>query len=156
MGADKHQPFLDVARFFAALLVMLGHSRGLVLVGIDHVERPTIFVKALYLATGLQHEGVVIFFLVSGYLVGGAAWRAIRDDVFSFTAYFINRFSRIYLVYVPSLTLCAVLAVTGASLLTDTRFYAERPLFPGGISSDWTIGQIPCHLVAVQGVLCQA
>jgi peptidoglycan/LPS O-acetylase OafA/YrhL len=97
---------------------------------------------------------VVIFFVVSGFLVGGAAWRAIRDGVFSCRAYFINRFSRIYLVYVPSLVVCAILTGAGASFLMDTRLYGERPLIPAGVTSDWTVGQIPCHIFAVQGVLC--
>lgn len=150
----RHWPLLDAVRFFAALLVLFGHVRGLVLVGIDQVEGPTVLTKAVYLITGLQHEAVVIFFVVSGFLIGGKAWDLIRAGTFDTTAYFISRFSRIYIVYLPSLALVAALNGAGYALLAGTRFYAERPLFPSGVTSGWTLDQIPCHLFSVQGVMC--
>jgi peptidoglycan/LPS O-acetylase OafA/YrhL len=126
----------------------------LLLVGIDRVENPTILVKTIYFFTGLQHEAVVVFFVISGFLIGGRVWDAVSVGKFEFTAYFISRFSRIYIVYLPSLLLVTVLNVVGYDFLSETRFYAERPLFPSGVSSGWSIDQIPCHLLGVQGVMC--
>jgi peptidoglycan/LPS O-acetylase OafA/YrhL len=126
----------------------------LLLVGIDRVENPTILVKTIYFFTGLQHEAVVVFFVISGFLIGGRVWDAVSVGKFEFTAYFISRFSRIYIVYLPSFLLVAVLNIVGYDFLSETRFFAERPLFPSGVSSGWSIYQIPCHLLGVQGVMC--
>lgn len=151
---EGHWAFLDLIRFSGALLVLFGHARGLLLEGIGNVEHPTVFIRALYFASGLQHEGVVMFFVVSGFLVGGSAWRLIAEDRFAFPPYLINRFARIYLVYVPALLLVFVLDQAGRQFFLDTRFYGVRPLWPAGIFTEWTWGQIPCHIATLQGLLC--
>ena len=148
-------PFLDLVRFAAALLVLFGHARGMVLEDMGRVERPTLFTKAVYLVTGLQHEGVVLFFVVSGFLVGGSAWRLLERRQFDLRTYLLNRFTRIYLAYIPALVLVGVLATSGASYFADTRFYGERPLMPSGMSDGLSVWQVPCHLVSVQRVLCR-
>jgi peptidoglycan/LPS O-acetylase OafA/YrhL len=153
---SRRWPLLDLVRFGAALLVVFGHVRGLLLVGIDRVENPTIPIKLFYLITGAQHEAVVIFFVVSGFLVGGPAFRLIKEGSFDYTTYFTNRFSRIFIVYYPALLLVAILSAVGGAAFSATRFYAERPLFPTGLHSAWTVDQIPCHLLSVQGVMCEA
>jgi peptidoglycan/LPS O-acetylase OafA/YrhL len=150
-----HWPFLDVLRFSAATLVMLGHVRGLTLVPYAQIEHRNPLTTAFYLVSGLQHEGVVIFFIVSGFLVGGSAWRLIAQARFDFVHYFINRFARIYLVFIPALLLVLVLNTVGHAFLADGRFYGVRPLMPSGIFDEWWWPQIPCHLAAVQGLMCQ-
>ncbi len=152
--AGTHWALLDLVRFSAALLVLFGHARGLLLVGIADVEHPTLAIKALYFLSGLQHEGVVMFFVVSGFLVGGSAWRLIGDGRFRYRSYLINRFARIYLVYLPALLLVLVLSQLGKSGFPDTRFYGMRPLFPAGVFDEWTWSQVPCHLLTLQGIVC--
>jgi peptidoglycan/LPS O-acetylase OafA/YrhL len=151
-----HWPFLDLVRFGAALFVLLGHSRGLYFVGIGQAPDAGIATRLFYLITGLQHEGVILFFVVSGFLVGGSVWRNIEQGRFDARLYLINRFSRIYLVLIPALAFVFVLDRLGMNFLADTRFYAERPLFPSGVYAGWTWSQIPCHLAALQGAVCNA
>jgi peptidoglycan/LPS O-acetylase OafA/YrhL len=148
-------PVLDLVRFSAALLVMFGHVRGLLLVGIGSVPEHSWPVRLFYLITGLQHEGVVLFFVVSGFLVGGPAWRRMGSGRFSIFDYLLNRFTRIYLVLIPALVLVGIISAIGFATFAATRFYAERPLLPSGVSVGWSWGQVPCHLLAVQGVLCK-
>ena len=50
-----------------------------------------------------------MFFIVSGFLVGGSVWRLIAQARFDLGAYLINRFARIYLVFIPALLLVLVL-----------------------------------------------
>ena len=154
IAPEQHYPFLDVVRFGAALLVLFGHSRGLLLEGIGRVEHPTALTRAFYLGSGLQHEGVVLFFVVSGFLIGGSVWRMMSRARFDFGIYFVNRFARIYLVYVPALLLVLAINIAGNRFFGDTRFYGERPLMPSGVFAGWTWDQIPCHLVALQSLLC--
>jgi peptidoglycan/LPS O-acetylase OafA/YrhL len=149
-----HWPFLDLVRFGAALLVLFGHSRGLYFAGIGQVPDAGMATRLFYLVTGMQHEGVVLFFVVSGFLVGGSVWRNLKAGRFDARLYLINRFSRIYLVLIPALLLVFVLDRIGMNIFADTRFYAERPLFPSGVDAGWTWTQIPCHLAALQGPLC--
>jgi peptidoglycan/LPS O-acetylase OafA/YrhL len=152
--ATAHWPFLDLLRFSAAMLVLLGHLRGLTLVPYAQIEQHNPFTTALYLVSGLQHEGVVIFFIVSGFLVGGSVWRLIAQARFDLGTYLINRFARIYLVFIPALLFVLVLTTVGHAFLADGRFYGVRPLMPSGIFDEWTWPQIPCHLAAVQGLMC--
>jgi peptidoglycan/LPS O-acetylase OafA/YrhL len=154
IAPEQHYPFLDVVRFGAALLVLLGHSRGLLLEGIGRVEHPNALTRAFYLVSGLQHEGVVLFFVVSGFLIGGSVWRMMNRTRFDFGIYFINRFARIYLVYIPALLLVLAINIIGNQFFMNTRFYGERPLIPSGTFAGWTWDQIPCHLVALQSLLC--
>ncbi len=149
-----HWPFLDLLRFSAAMLVMLGHVRGLTLVPYAQIEHRNPLTTAFYLVSGLQHEGVVIFFIVSGFLVGGSVWRLIAQHRFGFGTYLINRFARIYLVFIPALLLVLALTTIGHAFLADGRFYGVRPLMPSGIYDEWSWPQIPCHLAAVQGLMC--
>jgi peptidoglycan/LPS O-acetylase OafA/YrhL len=152
----SHWPFLDLVRFGAALLVLFGHSRGLYFAGIAQSPDAGIATRLFYLVTGLQHEGVILFFVVSGFLVGGSVWRNVEAGRFEARLYLINRFSRIYLVLIPALVLVFILDRLGMNFLADTRFYAERPLFPSGVYAGWTLSQIPCHLASLQGAVCNA
>jgi len=153
-GSDGHWPFLDFIRFGAALLVLCGHARGLLFEGIARVEHPNPLVRATYLISGLQHEAVVMFFIVSGFLVGGSAWRMIAAGKFDWRTYLLNRFVRIYLVLIPAFALVLLLDVVGKHFFLDTRFYGVRPLWPAAILDGWTWSQVPCHLFSVQGLLC--
>ena len=150
----RHWAFLDLVRLTGAVLVLLGHVRGLLLVSMAQVEHPNPLIRAFYLVSGLQHEGLVMFFIVSGFLVGGSVWRLIAQARFDLGAYLINRFARIYLVFIPALLLVLVLNTLGSQFLADGRFYGVRPLLPAMIFAEWWWPQIPCHLAALQGLLC--
>src|SRR5262245_3727438 len=146
----RHWPFLDFVRFSGAVLVLVGHARGLLLVGIAQVDQPNPMIRAFYLVSGLQHEGVLMFFIVSGFLVGGSIWRLMGEARFDLGAYLINRFARIYLVFIPAIMLALVLDIAGRQFLADGRFYGVRPLLPANIFAEWWWSQIPCHVAALQ------
>src|SRR5260370_239799 len=76
--------FTDISRWIAALLVVANHARSLILVDFGEVQNKTVFSKTLYVATGLGHEAVVIFFVISGFLVGGLTldrWKSRGPDI---------------------------------------------------------------------------
>jgi peptidoglycan/LPS O-acetylase OafA/YrhL len=136
------------------LLVLFGHARGLLFVSIQDVPAPGVGTKAFYFLTGVHREAVAIFFAVSGFLVGGAVWRSIRDGRFEARSYLTSRFVRIYLVFLPALALTLLLDAAGRHFLLETRFYGVRPLMPIGVTSGWTWSQMACHLAAFQGIGC--
>lgn len=150
-----HWPFLDLLRLGAALLVLFGHTRGLLFVSFQDISQTGLGTKVFYFLTGIHREGVAIFFAVSGFLVGGGVWRSLQKRRFDAKVYLASRFARIYVVLLPALVLTLLLAGIGQSYLADTRFFGERPLMPIGVTSDWGWGQIACNLAAVQGIFCK-
>ncbi|RZL00361.1 MAG: acyltransferase [Rubrivivax sp.] len=117
--------FLNLSRWFAAFLVVIYHVRHLVLADFKDVTHPTVLTKALYFATGLGHEAVVVFFVISGFLVGGITlerWRARGPDL---RAYASARVSRIYTVYLPALLVGCVLDVIGLHWFNSTELYTN-------------------------------
>lgn len=109
--ATGHDLWLDWMRALAALLVLLGHVRGGFFVqwsdlapasqsGLNYV---------LFFMTRLGREAVVVFFVLSGYLVGGQALAEARRGLFSTQSYFVARVSRLYTVLIPALALTAAM-----------------------------------------------
>ena len=153
-GPEGSWPFLDIVRFGAALLVLFGHARGLLFESFGRVEAPTALTRAFYFLTGLHHEAVALFFVVSGFLVGGSIVRGMVADRFDPRRYFVNRFARIYIVLLPALALTGILSEAGQALLSETRAYGVRPLIPVGVTDGWSLVQVPCHLACLQGLFC--
>jgi peptidoglycan/LPS O-acetylase OafA/YrhL len=116
------------------------------------VDQPSLLTMAFYLLTGLQHEAVVMFFVFSGFLVGGGALSAFQSGRFSFRNYVINRACRISVVFLPALLLTALVNWLGAQLFAGTRFYSEVPLFPSGVGQGWKWDQVACHIVVLQRI----
>ena len=77
--SGAHWPFLDLLRLGAALLVLFGHTRGLIFVSFQDIAQAGLGTKAFYFLTGIHREGVAIFFAVSGFLVGGGVWPAFTS-----------------------------------------------------------------------------
>jgi peptidoglycan/LPS O-acetylase OafA/YrhL len=71
-NAPNHWPLLDFLRATAALLVLFGHARRAYFHYTDVLPQPGPFLKLFYFITSLDGEAVVIFFVLSGFLIGGS------------------------------------------------------------------------------------
>jgi peptidoglycan/LPS O-acetylase OafA/YrhL len=100
-----HYYWLDLIRFLAALLVVVGHYRVAFFVEYGALPAPdkNIFVLLFYLVTRLGHESVLVFFVLSGFLVGGKSIIKIREHRFDVKTYAIDRSVRILLPLIGSL-----------------------------------------------------
>ena len=58
---------------------------------------------AAYGISNLGHQAVIIFFALSGYLVGGSVINAIRRSEWSWVRYLTQRLVRLWLVLLPAL-----------------------------------------------------
>lgn len=97
---------LNISRAIAALIVMLTHWRGSLFVPYNElIESKNIINFALFFVTRLGHECVLVFFVLSGFLVGGQSLGEYFNGNFSLKKYFINRFSRMWAVVIPTLLL---------------------------------------------------
>jgi len=119
---------LDLVRGGAALAVMLGHLRNLFFVDFSEVAgNSTPLVEIVYLVTGFSHYAVMIFFVLSGFLVGGSVLRGRMDGTWSWSLYSTNRLTRLWVVLIPALLLGAILGP-----LRDTRLRDLGNLRRGG------------------------
>ena len=93
--------WLDIFRGCSALVVCLGHLRNAIMVDFSELVDPGIAIKAFYAMTSLGHQAVVVFFLLSGYFVGGAVLRSGVN--FSWGSYLTSRLTRLWVVLIPCL-----------------------------------------------------
>ena len=107
-------PHLDMIRGVAALAVAAGHIRGLFFVDFATVQRPTLPLKALYAATALGHQAVVVFFVLSGFLIGQSVLRSWKAGQWSWRVYLVNRSARLYVVLIPALLITALADLIGS------------------------------------------
>ena len=111
---------LDLLRGLAALLVTAGHLRSYIFQSQLHLAQADVQiglpVKAFYFATGLGHQAVMIFFALSGFLVGGKALDDILKQNFSWSRYLLRQLTRLWIVISPTLLLTLLLDRIGLGL----------------------------------------
>lgn len=92
---------LDLVRGLSALAVLLGHLRLVIWPDFHLLSAPDNLQKMAYFLTGFGNQAVLIFFVLSGYLVGGSVWSSRGNP--QLKAYLIARLSRLWLVLIPAL-----------------------------------------------------
>ena len=119
--------FINLSRWVAALLVAGGHTRQLILMDYSKLEHPSWGWKIFYFFTQLGHEAVMVFFIISGYLIGGTAIMKQRANI-SFDAkdYAVHRAARIYTAYLPAVLLFGGLDLLGSYLFSGTGLYGSE------------------------------
>jgi peptidoglycan/LPS O-acetylase OafA/YrhL len=117
-GADVLAPrmalshLLDFSRAIASFLVLLFHIRTTLVVPFDELEVHNWLAKGTYAISTFGHDAVIIFFVLSGYLVGGAALRIDFTSSRDLGLYGIDRGVRIGPVLIAATAFSAVLQYT--------------------------------------------
>jgi peptidoglycan/LPS O-acetylase OafA/YrhL len=132
-------------RGLCALGVVVSHVRSLLLVHFGETGRHAFGDMVLFTLGGLGHECVIVFFVLSGYLVGGSTLAAMRAGRFSWLDYGAARLSRLWTVLLPALVLTALLDFVGAAL-AHAGSYAG--VFYAKISSGPTLAAPVDHSLA--------
>lgn len=148
---------LDMARGVAALAVLVGHVRGLFFVDYHDLPRHSPLISAFYAATALGHQAVVVFFVLSGFFIVSSIADSFEQHKWSWTAYLVNRITRLSLVLIPSLILCWILDRIGLTMAATASLY-QHPvanLFTSGIASLETFRNFVGNLFYLQGILVQ-
>lgn len=122
--------FIDLARWIAALAVLLGHANVLISLSDIMVAPHGPAVYAWWFVTAFARQAVIVFFVISGFLVGGKALELLRRPQPFLRRYFIDRFSRIYIVLAPALALTFLVDSAGRRLFEGSGIY-ELPCFEG-------------------------
>jgi len=123
--SQNSSAWLDLIRGAAALLVFISHWRNLFFVDYAAIDRYQPLLLPAYALTSLGHSAVTIFFVLSGFLVGGSCLQQFRSTRFSWKSYAIARSSRLYTVLIPALCLGAALDFLGSA------YFAQHGLYSG-------------------------
>lgn len=116
----QHFYWLDALRFIAAFMVLLSHARNTFFPAFADlpVGQQNIFTMTFTMFCRMGHEAVVIFFVLSGFLVGGRGIERISDGTMNVKSYAIDRFSRIY----PPLVAAVLFYYITSLCISDTPF----------------------------------
>jgi peptidoglycan/LPS O-acetylase OafA/YrhL len=127
---DSYQSLvISLLRGLAAVQVALAHLRAEVYPSLRGMVDAPLTYQLMAFFTGFAHQAVVVFFLISGWLVGGSLlnkWTQQRI----LESYAIDRISRLWTVLVPTFVLILLCAsLTGrieptSSHLDETNAYS--------------------------------
>jgi peptidoglycan/LPS O-acetylase OafA/YrhL len=111
----------DLMRGLASTAVLLFHVRGSVFFEYTSFapnERTTL-VTILFGLTRLGPEAVLVFFVLSGFLVGGQIIERTKNGTFKLVPYAIDRCTRIFLPLIPACLLTALITLLVFNETTD-------------------------------------
>jgi peptidoglycan/LPS O-acetylase OafA/YrhL len=146
--------YLDAVRFTAAFIVFLGHFSTYAISG-----------GLFWQIAPFRHDAVVVFFVLSGFVIAHAVAKGERDAA----RYFINRAARIYSVAVPAIAITLALDFVASRLdpaycargcspgsqwqqvltsMTFTNQLWNFGMFPGTDGPYWSLGfEVPYYAV---------
>ena len=125
--AKRTSVHLDLIRGVSALAVLFYHMRGLFFVDYPSLVSKSMLSIGLYAVTGLGHQAVMIFFVLSGYFIGTSVMESVSKQQWSWRTYLVSRITRLQLVLLPALVLGALWDRIGM------RIPQAAPLYYGGL-----------------------
>ena len=147
---------LDVIRAMAAWAVMWGHVRALFFVKFSDVVHQGWYVKLLYFFTGFGHQAVVVFFVLSGFLISSTVFKSFAAGRWSWRDYAANRSVRLYIVLIPGLLLGLLWDLAGSTIFASTGIYSHPLRFSASNipQANLTVGNFVGNLLFLQTILC--
>jgi peptidoglycan/LPS O-acetylase OafA/YrhL len=120
-----HTNLITLLRGLAAVEVVAAHLRAQLFPGLKTLTDPTLWYQALAFFTGFAHQAVVLFFLLSGWLVGGSMLNKLGQPG-AMLSYAIDRVTRLWVVLIPAFLLTLLLAATGDAVDPRQVSYARH------------------------------
>jgi peptidoglycan/LPS O-acetylase OafA/YrhL len=103
--------YLDFLRGAAAFAVLIGHASEM------------FFANSTICKLSIQGSGVFTFFILSGFLISLSAFRKFDDLHYTFKHFFIDRFCRIYVAFIPALVFVWLVDMWALSLPNTGNSY---------------------------------
>jgi peptidoglycan/LPS O-acetylase OafA/YrhL len=145
-NTSAHSLLISLLRGLAAIQVAAAHLRSEMFPGLREIAHPSLAYQLLAFATGFAHQAVVIFFLISGWLVGGSLLNKLaQQDRYALRAYAIDRATRLWTVLLPAL--CLMLAI--ACLIGE----ADPARFDASTQNEFSAAGFIGNLLGLQTVL---
>jgi peptidoglycan/LPS O-acetylase OafA/YrhL len=139
-----HSMLISLMRGLAAIQVAAAHLRSEMFPGLKGMVDPPLYYQLLAFATGFAHQAVVVFFLISGWLVGGSLLNRIGQRG-ALVSYAIDRATRLWTVLLPAM--CLMLAV--GILIAD----ADSSRADFSAANEYSAASFAGNLVGLQTVL---
>ena len=136
-------------------MVVVEHVRSFMFRAYGPESHAGVLGKAFYFMTGFGHAAVMVFFVMSGFLVGGKALEQIGAGTFSWQKYVADRTGRLYGVYLVALLLGGTLDYFGYHHFNGFGLYDRS--FSGNFAAvnyDFHAGLTPT-VFALNLVMCQ-
>ena len=122
-----HSMLISLLRGLAALVVAAAHLRAQMYPGFGTVTKPPLLFQGLAFGAGFAYLAVIVFFVLSGWLVGGSFLNKLDADR-AFQNYTIDRVSRLWVVLVPTFLIVLLAgAVVGALDTARVSFSTSEP-----------------------------
>ena len=99
-----HGVLISLLRGLAAIAVAAAHLRADMYPALRTVANPSIWFQAFAFVTGFAHHAVLLFFVISGWLVGGSLLDKFRQPN-ALAVYAIDRVTRLWTVLIPTFAL---------------------------------------------------
>lgn len=110
-----HSIVISLLRGLAAIEVAAAHLRADLYPGLRTISDPSIWFKGFAFVTGFAHHAVLVFFVISGWLVGGSLLDKFhRPDAIS--GYAIDRVTRLWTVLIPTFVLTLLFGLSTGTL----------------------------------------
>jgi peptidoglycan/LPS O-acetylase OafA/YrhL len=116
---------LNTIRGLSALAVLVYHIRYRFFLDYADISLPDFFSTLFYTLTSFGHDAVMVFFVLSGYLITTSVQEDLAMGRWSWTRYAVKRLSRLYVVLIPALLLTVVWDGLGL------YFYSNHPIYTG-------------------------
>jgi peptidoglycan/LPS O-acetylase OafA/YrhL len=126
--------YLDMLRGLAAVVVLLGHMRFILFQDLSLLPAHRALFTVPYIVLSTGHQAVIVFFVLSGYLISGSIFRQLDAGLWSWPSYLLHRIARLWVVLIPTLLAGIVWDYFGLHL--------RRPgavLLYGGLSGDHAV-----------------
>lgn len=105
---------LDLVRALASQLVLVGHA--LSYSGIAKYLQPPYI-------PWMQNMAVVIFFILSGFLITYSVGRKLHDERYTVSHFMVDRFSRIYGAFLPSMFIVLLIDKISIEICSECYSY---------------------------------
>jgi peptidoglycan/LPS O-acetylase OafA/YrhL len=150
---EAFSAWLDAIRWVSALLVVLAHAGGILLLPLSDTPAAsrTLLHFGYSFVGGMGHYAVIVFFVMSGYLVGGSLIRDFDLGRLDLRSYALRRATRLYVVLLPALLLSGGAAILGMAIYPGVD---GRGVYTLTWAADASGATAACNAVFLQGVLC--
>ncbi len=133
---------LDMIRGVAALVVLFGHGKNILFGNYVAMSGAAELVHHHENTRGLGDQAVIVFFTLSGYLIGSGVLKTLRANTWSWRDYLLNRMSRLWVALVPALLIGALWDVVGMHLFGQSDIYLGQgwqSVLEGSVASRFSL-----------------
>jgi peptidoglycan/LPS O-acetylase OafA/YrhL len=145
LGDDHwHSVLISLLRGLAAIEVTAAHLRAELYPGLRSVVEPSLWFKGLAFFTGFGHHAVLVFFVISGWLVGGSLLDKANQP-HAYANYAIDRVSRLWTVLIPTFLATLLIGLGTGAIIPHSMDFSR--------ANDFSALSFVGNLVGVQTVM---